>query len=289
MFYHRQTLSSPRINAARTQSIVGFVRLCVSIAICVTSMSSVVRGTTFSLSQDLLSLGAGVTAPNSPYINAGYDLYSTTTPTDNSMRRSDGDGYFAAGTRLSSLPSFVTVITTAGADSSAAGFQGVYSVIASPAGGTVQAGLTYNITPAISDEQDLLKIFIGNGVPSNFYIGALINISGDPADDDDDVRLRQTAGGSANSGLISTRNTNYGSVDLVLFQITGAAPGDIYTVSGVENRRSSSSGNYSPSLAGLTFSTAVVPEPTSTCLFLLALVGITLGYGVKRFHRPSSS
>jgi hypothetical protein len=235
------------------------------------------------LSEDLQSIGAGVTASNSPYISAGYDLYSTTSPSDhNTGGGGNNSGAFTVGTRLTSLPSFITSITSAGANSSAKGYAPLYTDIDNPAGGIVQAGFTYNFTTTPSVEDDLVAILIGNGAPSTFYIGAIINTSGASQDDDDFMRLRQTTGGSADSGLISTRNTNNGTVDLVLFQITGAAPGDVYTLSGVESQPNPSSGDYNVPLAGLTFTASAVPEPNSAFLLLPALVGLTAFYKFRR-------
>jgi len=278
-----QSLFAAFNNVRRAKSNICSARLCIAALIYTTSLSSAgFCATTITFSKEVQSVGGGVTASNSPYINAGYDLYSTTALSNDSKTGADGDGAFFVGTRLSSLPSFITSVTSGGSNSSAGGFERLYADIDNPAGGTVQAGFTYNYSSSPSSELDLVNITIGTGVPSSFYIGALINTSSSQ-DDDDDMRLIQTTGGSANSGLIYTRNIDYGDVDLVLFEVAGAVPGDVYTLSGVESQSNpSKADDYHVALAGLTFSASAVPEPNSGFLFVLAFIGLTSFYKSRR-------
>ena len=232
-----------------------------------------------------------MTASNSPYINAGYDLYSTSDLANNTETGTDGDGAFTVGRRITSLPSFITGVTSAGANSSADGYQSLDAVIDNPEGGTVQSGVLYYASSSPTAENDLLNISIGSGAPSSFYIGALIDTTGGvgPSGNDPDyMRLRQTTGGSGNSGLIFTRNTVVnGDVDLALFQVTGAESGDVYTLSGVQSILNPG-GHYEVSVAGLTFSTSV-PEPNSGILLLLALVGLMSVQRIGRYQQGASA
>jgi len=274
-------------NAMQEKSTNWFARFCIAGLIYSTSFLSTGLGVTITYSGRLQNLGASVTQANSPYILGGYDLYSTTPPSDNSETGSNGNGAFSVGTRLTSLPNYITGITSAGANSSAGGFAAQYLVIDNPTGGTVQSGYTYVFTSSPTTEADLLSITIGTSVPSSFYIGALINTtSNGTGDDPDDLRLRQTTGGSANSGLIPTRSTIDGDADLVEFYVTGAQPGDVYTISGVESVPDATS-HYHVAISGLTFST--VPEPNSGFMLLLGFAGLTSLYRFRRNqHRVSA-
>lgn len=278
-----QSHLSALVNARRTKSILWLARFCVAGLIYVSALPSMGFAATIT-EQEIQSVGGGVTQASSPYINAGYDLYSTTAPSNNSESGTNGNGAFSVGTRLTSLPGYVTSIGSAGVNSSAGGFASQYAIIDNPAGGTVQSGFTYVYT-ASPVETDLLSITIGTSVPSSFYIGALINTSNGSGDDPDDLRLRQTTGGSANSGLIPTRDTTYGGVDLVLFHITGAAPGDVYTISGIETIPDAT-GHDHVALSGLTFSS--VPEPNSGLTMLLSLAGLASLYRFRRDPRRVS-
>lgn len=191
----------------------------------------------------------------------GYDLYATSLPGE---PPSSGGVPFGP-TRLTSLPSYITSITSAGANSY---FRSNYAQIINPFSNTlVRAGLTYNFS-ASNMEKGLLHVNIGAGAPPTFYIGYVTDQTGEGGvfDYPDALRFRQTAGGgSGNSGLITTLQDGNGGIDLYLFRVTGSMPGDVITISGVET--TGGPGYYNLTAAGLIFA---VPEPSVVILLSFA-------------------
>src|SRR5262245_22547370 len=115
---------------------------------------------------------AGPATPTT-YGTAGYDLYST-TPTGTFIGGISGDP-FGFGTRIVSLPTYISGIAANGANLSAGGYS--YATINNPLGGQVEAGFTLR-DDAITTEKDLLNIVVGAGSPSSFAIGLMADTAG---------------------------------------------------------------------------------------------------------------
>ncbi len=199
------------------------------------------------------------------YGTGGYDLYSTSAAatTDGSVSSSP----FGIGDRLTQLPAYISGITAPYSSyQSAAGFG--YATIDDPTGGTVEAGDLATKSSTASQNQ-ILTINISHPV-SDFLVGYMTNIDSAGFDYPESLELSQTAGsGSAGSGLISTTQQTDGKIDLYLFEVSGALPGDAFTFSGVQNE--ANQGNYYFSTSGLVFS---VPEPRRLCLLPMALASL---------------
>jgi hypothetical protein len=227
------------------------------------------RAAIISYIGEAANVGAAATTT---YDANGYDLYATTPVGTNTRTYDPGDGPFGTGTRLTQLPSFVSSITAPANNASASGYI-FYATIDNPAGGQVEAGLTFAIASTPGVQNDVVSINLGSNVPTVFDIGFLVNISGidvlNPsgvaADYPDDIRLRQ-ANGTGDSGLITTSKAtaDFGAADVYFFQVSGAASGDTLTFSAIQNSQNVGDGNYHTDLAGVLFPSAdSVPEPAS--------------------------
>lgn len=123
---------------------------------------------------------------------------------------------------------------------------------------------------AAGAENDFFQIELLQNI--SFRMAILNDIGSFPEEDPESavqVRVRQTVGGSANSGLINVSSSLNNAVDYYLFDISGVA-GDTFIVSGVND---SIVGDNA--LAGLAFDYSAVPEPSPLALTLLG----TMGYG----------
>jgi hypothetical protein len=80
------------------------------------------------------------------------------------------------------------------------------------------------------------------------------------------VRVRQTVGGSADSGLIDVSALLNNAIDYYMFDIAGIA-GDTFVVSGVNDGEAGDN-----ALVGILFDGAAVPEPSTLALSALGLL-----------------
>ena len=206
---------------------------------------------------------AGATGPVT-YGTAGYDLYATSLDGEPTSTGPDPFGPI----RLMSLPSYITSVTSAGAN--AYYRSNTYGEIVNPHTGTmVHSGISMNHSPS-SLEKDLLKVNIGAGAPSVFYIGYLTDNGDGPWDYPDALRFRQTGGTKAgDSGLIPTVQDANQGIDIYFFQVSGAQAGDVITTSGFETLGGVDYRNLTA--GGLLFAQNI-PEPMS-----LSLLGLALG------------
>ncbi|HKQ50419.1 MAG TPA: hypothetical protein VJZ71_20260 [Phycisphaerae bacterium] len=199
------------------------------------------------------------------YGSDGYDLYATSLDGEPT---SSGPIPFGP-VRLSSLPPYITSVTTAGANSYYR--SNSYANIVNPQTGTlVHSGLTYHFSPS-NLEKELLNITIGAGAPSEFYIGYLTDTGDGPWDYPDGLRFKQATGGAGDSTLITTVQDANKGVDIYFFRITGANPGDVITTSGFETLGGVN--YYNLTASGLLF-TQYIPEPASLSLLSLAVVAL---------------
>jgi hypothetical protein len=203
--------------------------------------------------------------PWGPYLYGtdGYDLYATSLPGEPT---STGGVPFGP-VRVTLLPSYITSITSAGANSYYR--SNTYQQIIHPQNGTVvHAGLTYNFSPS-NQEKGLISLTIGPNPPPVFYVGYLTDTGDGPWDYPDALRFRQTAGaGAGDSGLnLTEQDANFG-VDFYFFKISSLSPGDVITISGYETQCGANWCNLTA--AGLVFTQ--VPEPASALLLALGLI-----------------
>ncbi|QDV90121.1 hypothetical protein RAS2_11980 [Phycisphaerae bacterium RAS2] len=197
----------------------------------------------------------------------GYDLYATSLPGEPT---STGGVPFGP-VRLTLLPSYVSSISAAGANSYYR--SNSYQQLINPQTGTiVHAGLTYNFSPS-NQEKGLLSLAIGPNPPPVFYVGYLTDTGDGAWDYPDALRFRQTSGsGAGNSGLVITdQDANFG-VDFFFFKVSQAAPGDVITISGYETQCGVNWCNLTA--AGLVFTQ--IPEPASGLFLCLGLAGFIM-------------
>ena len=132
----------------------------------------------------------------------------------------------------------------------------------------------------------MVSFTIGQIPPALFDVGLLTNVTGPAAgggastDYNDDFRVRQTFGGAGDSGLIATSKatSTLGTVDVYFFQIANATPGNVFTVSGVENTANFALLDYHATLNGTLFpALSAVPEPSA--YGLLGVIGLVVFCG----------
>ena len=176
------------------------------------------------------------------------------------------------GTRLTKLPSYVSAISGFGGEINTAGYG--YATIGNPSGGQVEAGLLNGATSTSGSQLDILTITLSGSVPSSFYLGWISDIDNNANDIPTQVRLRQSAGGTGDSGLNTTTKNPDATIDELFFKVTGGQSGDVFTLSGTQTDINQSSPVYLVGVAGLTFTQTPVPEPAS--LLLLTVSGALL-------------
>lgn len=179
------------------------------------------------------------------------------------------DGYLLTTSPVGSLPSYVLSIGNLGLDY----YQGQnagYSFVDNPtAAGSIRTGVWYQ-NSGNGVEDNLLLFTLSQN--ANFRLGVLVDTSGQMDISPSSLRLRQTVGGSANSGLIAS---NLGAdlvADWYFFDVTGIS-GDQFVLSRV-NWYNGGAQAFSNGVAGVTFDS--IPEPATMGLMGLALAGLAL-------------
>lgn len=201
--------------------------------------------------------------------SAGVDITTNDSWRTNSVIKpldADGnniygtDGYFTSSWLANSLPAYATV----GLAASMLTFAGnaSYTRLDNAAGtATIQSGVHYRQPGAV--EMDFYTITLT--AATSFRLGIITDNADFAAISPSDLRVRQTVGGTANSGLISAAADRDKDGDYYFFDITGGQNGDVFVVSGVNDTTNASNG-----LAGITFDT--IPEPSSALLGGLGLL-----------------
>lgn len=209
---------------------------------------------------------------------SGWRTSSVSKPLDADGNNIYGsDGYFLAtspGGALFALPSYVSAISNLGLSF----YQGSlanpqYTFVDHPtASGLIQTGVWYqNSNNGIED--NILTFTLSQS--RNFRLGVLVDTSGFTDVSPSSLRLRQTTGGSANSGLNVANSGANLSGDWYFFNVSGVS-GDVFTLSGI-NWYNGSAAQFSNGVAGLSFDTpAPVPEPATGSLIGLALAALAL-------------
>jgi len=129
-------------------------------------------------------------------------------------------------------------------------------------------------------EKDILSITVT--AAGSFRVGFITDNCDQEVMSPSDIRLRQTVGGSADSGLISAADDRDLDVDYYFFDVIGAQVDDVFVVSGV-----AFAGNKHNGLAGITFDAAGggdIPEPATIAILGMGALGAML-----RRKRPSGT
>jgi len=207
-------------------------------------------------------------AGNNIYGNDGYVMFGTTSTASTATIRTSGidpfsfrstasgSDWITLNTRLNvpPSPSYVSTIgVVAGSGfngmQTASGFEAMDNP--APAGGFMKSGFAF--APGANVFKDLFTFSVNGSVPSTFTLGLFFNNStvvevGGLSQ----ARITDSAGGTA-TGL----RTEFGNIDALFFNISGATAGDLFTVAGL---------TLSPSnledVSGITFDTTI-PEPTT--------------------------
>jgi hypothetical protein len=131
----------------------------------------------------------------------------------------------------------------------------------------VQSGLALNDNIPEGTEAPLVDINIGAGFPaSGLLIGVMLQPGGDAMSS---VRLTQTAGSGSGRGSATTSVAPLSNLTFEFFTLTGAQPGDRYTLYMINT----SGFNPNVTYSGLTFDTlATVPEPASCGIFVSGMM-----------------
>jgi hypothetical protein len=207
--------------------------------------------------------------------NGAWRTNSVVKPLDadgNNIYGTDGwqAGSWAAGV---SLPAYATVAVNAPNSFDAASLSGVtYTSLDNPNGvGVLETGVHYYGSAVTGTEQDFYTITLTQA--ADFRLGMITDHTDFAAISPSQLRVRQTVGGSANSGLITTIDRDLDG-DYYFFDITGGQAGDTFVVSGVVSTFPDGTppGARSNGLGGITFDT--IPEPSISILGGLGLVAL---------------
>ncbi len=172
------------------------------------------------------------------------------------------DGYFIVGNnQRTKFPFYLTNLTDAGI--STFGGNGGYASIddpnTTPGGAPTLIGTgTKNPFPGVNVEAKVFSFDVKAGAPSTFRVGVLLDNTDGTQFTSNGVRLVQTVGGAANSGLINTSTVNR-TPDWFYFDVTGAVAGDRIEV------RSAGSSSGCACVGGLAFDNIggpIVLDPT---------------------------
>ncbi|MCE9555719.1 MAG: PEP-CTERM sorting domain-containing protein [Planctomycetes bacterium] len=218
-------------------------------------------------------LDADGSAGNYVYGTAGYRLYASAQPTP------------------ISLPTFVSSVTPLvnGTQGPISGWGVIDNAALTGIGpvANVDTGMIFNNATGVGDplkaqpvgtEADFLEITLSAN--QNFRLGIVTGNIGGAAFNPASLRVRQTVGGSGNSGLMVGDSdftvANDNKTDYYFFDIVGGALNDKYRVSLVSSAASAPSGTVY--LHGVTFDVLAeaVPEPSTFVLAALGLAGMGL-------------
>ena len=130
-----------------------------------------------------------------------------------------------------------------------------------------ESGVQYYSAVAGTPEQDFYTITLTQN--ADFRLGVMVDNGDFLAISPSSLRVRQTVGGSGDSGLVLVTDRDF-DADYFFFDVKGAGAGDVFVVSGVQDPNMGSNG-----LAGITLDSFPVPEPSTLALFSLGLMGQT--------------
>ena len=129
-----------------------------------------------------------------------------------------------------------------------------YLLLDNPSGGSMNAGLWMSTGTIDLQEQDMAEIAVTAG--SSFRVGVLVDQCDFVDLSPKNLRLRQTQGGTADSGLIDSYLEPNLDGDWYFFDVRGAQAGDKFVLSAT-NLRAGGPFQDGNGIGGLTFDTAV--------------------------------
>lgn len=246
-----------------------------------------------------LTIAADVFAQTATYLGRDADLgpgWRSSSVAKDPLFDADGDGAYGSvgyylpistggtgpNTIVSQLPSYISTVIPAATYGETAGFLQMADDPTQPISANVSDITLGYIFTASGAETDFLNITLAE--PVTFVLGIFfdhhtnINYDGSATSyTPSDIRVRQTVGGSANSGLVNMSDVRNGVIDFMFFTVSGNA-GDQFTISGTQNGGWSNQG-----IGGITFET--VPEPASPAL--LGIGALAMFWIMRRRRRTS--
>lgn len=223
--------------------------------------------------------------------------WRSTSVAKNPLFDSDGDGAYgsfgyylpisngSAGsvTIDSQLPAYISAVTPNALYGETNGFLQMADDPTQPISANVSDITLGYIFGGNVAEADFLSITLAQ--PITFTLGIILDhhtnvgyAGSATAYTPNDIRIRQTIGGTGDSGYINMSDVRNGVIDFAFFSISGNA-GDQFTISGTQNGGWSNMG-----IAGITFETPV-PEPSTITLYLFGLTTFVLAG--RRFAKRS--
>ena len=192
------------------------------------------------------------------YGTGGYAMFRFNSPSGSVPVNFTGNG------TINTLPGWMTLgAVSGGADL----MYGLKSSVDNPAGGAdVNSGILFrSLSASTGVEVGMFTITVSGGFPTlGARIGLLSNNSGG-TDIPSALRLAQTAGTGSDSVSLSVPNEN--QPDWYFFDISGAAPGDVFTVY-------ATSRGGKPTLGGITVDFIPTPAALPAGLALMGLVSL---------------
>ncbi len=182
----------------------------------------------------------------------------------------DGFVLFGGG-QASSAPTYATVAQGAGTsvfggNASYTNFDNAAFTGPAPVANVV-SGVVFN-APGGTNPTDFVTFTLTQ--PQTFRLGVITDNADFAAISPTTLRVRQTVGGSADSGYVSAAADRDRDGDYYFFDVSGQA-GDIFAVSGNNDSGFSSNGVY-----GVTFDSQIVPESSTLVLLATGLFGLAI-------------
>jgi hypothetical protein len=215
-------------------------------------------------------------AGNNIYGNNGYVMFATTSTAATATTAVNGVDVFhfnstlpdgSPWTTLNVPPSYVSAIPAA----PGSGFNSVQTAsgflsMDNPSGGLMKSGFAF--ASAGGNFKSLFTFTVNGSVPSTFAVGLFFNNSS--GNFGASVQAEITDG--TPQGTATGSRTVFGNIDALFFTISGATPGDVFTIEGLASNPS-----LVLDISGITFD-PVTPEPTTLggCA-IAALVFLWLG------------
>ena len=164
------------------------------------------------------------------------------------------DGYQLFSTPTSSLPSYVAGLSQVAGVSDFSG--GGYAQVDDPAGGSdIQSGIFYiNGVPG-GESRDMFNFLLTGEVPSTFTIHLMAGSSDNTTTTQNELFILRLNETSLASAVLDSSSSLEDGPDWYSFEITGAQPGDLVTLSMFNN----SENDHNFEIGGIAFDS--IPEP----------------------------
>jgi len=193
----------------------------------------------------------------------------TYDPSGDNVLGTDGFSLFGISSTYTSLPSYVSSVSSSLATFSGGAYAQINDpTTSSPTAPSIQSGTLYLNGVAANTEVQMFQFTLTGTVPGSFQVGLLFdNVDNGVTATGNSFRITGSNGGD--SGLLSVASPN-NVPDWYFFNITGGQAGDVYTVF---EDTGASPGNVL--VGGVSFDSPV-PEPTSLLLLGVGASGLLL-------------